>query len=83
MASTVTMQAVSSSSAALCKSGFLTGSKYSSLARNVKVAAVAPAVSNKGLKIEAKKGEWLPGLSSPAYLNGRYVPWTLPCPALL
>jgi light-harvesting complex I chlorophyll a/b binding protein 4 len=69
MATSVTMQAVSSSSA-LCKSGFLTGSKYSSLARNVKVSAVAPTVSSKGLKIEAKKGEWLPGLTSPAYLNG-------------
>lgn len=70
MASAVTMQAVSSS--ALCKSGFLTGSKYSSLARNVKVSAVAP-IASKGLRIEAKKGEWLPGLSSPEYLNGTYV----------
>ncbi|CAM6118441.1 unnamed protein product [Calypogeia fissa] len=70
MASTLTMQAVSSS-AALCKSGFFTGSKYSSLARSVKVSAVGPiSVSNKGLKVEAKKGEWLPGLPSPAYLDG-------------
>jgi len=71
MASSVAMQAMSCSSA-LSKSGFLTGSKYSSLARSVKVssAVAAPSSSSQVLKIEAKKGEWLPGLSSPSYLNG-------------
>ncbi|CAM6127962.1 unnamed protein product [Calypogeia fissa] len=70
MASTVKMLAVSSSSAELYKSSFLTGSKYFPLARNTKTSAVTPAVSNRELKIEAKKGEWLASHSFPAPLNG-------------
>lgn len=37
----------------------------------VRIAKAAPVLSRKALKVEAKKGEWLPGLASPAYLNGR------------
>lgn len=29
--------------------------------------------SYNSFKVEAKKGEWLPGLTSPTYLDGRYV----------
>lgn len=28
-------------------------------------------LSYNSFKVEAKKGEWLPGLTSPTYLNGR------------
>lgn len=28
--------------------------------------------SSASFKVEAKKGEWLPGLASPGYLDGRY-----------
>lgn len=62
------MQAMSCSST-LSKSSFITGSKHATLTRNVQVIASAPS-SHRGLKIEAKKGQWLPGLSSPAYLDG-------------
>jgi light-harvesting complex I chlorophyll a/b binding protein 4 len=37
----------------------------------VRIAKVAPVLSRKAFKVEAKKGEWLPGLASPTYLNGR------------
>ncbi|MBH0219679.1 hypothetical protein GH793_15985, partial [Listeria monocytogenes] len=47
-------------------SRFLTGSS-GKLNREV---AIRPAVSAKSFKVEAKKGEWLPGLPSPAYLTG-------------
>lgn len=68
MAASVAMQALSCPST-VTRSGFFTGAKYASLTRNVQMAA-APMKSSKGLKIEAKKGEWLPGLASPSYLNG-------------
>uniref|UniRef100_A0A0F7GZU8 Chlorophyll a-b binding protein, chloroplastic n=1 Tax=Monsonia marlothii TaxID=163685 RepID=A0A0F7GZU8_9ROSI len=50
------------------KSRFLSGSS-NRLARTVTVNS-APSSSPGYLKIVAKKGEWLPGLASPTYLNG-------------
>lgn len=66
--SSVSMQAMSVSPA-VCKTSFLSGTSNTRLSRSVQVAA-APLSSPQVLKIEAKKGEWLPGLASPPYLNG-------------
>lgn len=52
----------------LCSSTFLSGSNVSRLSRRPRTSSVALAA--RSLKVEAKKGEWLPGLPSPAYLNG-------------
>ncbi|CAK9883118.1 unnamed protein product [Sphagnum jensenii] len=66
----VTMQAAGVCSH-LCKSGFLAGANASKLTRNVRVGAAGATTTPIGsLKIQAKKGEWLPGLDSPPYLNG-------------
>ncbi|MCO5596398.1 hypothetical protein L7F22_050459 [Adiantum nelumboides] len=53
---------------ALCKSSFLGSSRSSRLSRAACGGLVAP--SCRSLKVEAKKGEWLPGLTSPSYLDG-------------
>lgn len=53
------------------KSRFLIGSS-GKLTREVSIKPVASS-SSSSFKIEAKKGEWLPGLASPGYLDGRYV----------
>lgn len=67
---TVTMQATAAVfRPCAAKSRFLTGSS-GKLNREV---SVRTASSSGAFKVEAKKGEWLPGLPSPAYLNGRYV----------
>ncbi|MBA0821307.1 hypothetical protein Gotur_000982 [Gossypium turneri] len=50
------------------KTRFLTGSS-GKLNRDVSFKPVA-STSTGSFKVEAKKGEWLPGLPSPAYLNG-------------
>eukprot|EP00245_Coleochaete_scutata_P008220 TRINITY_DN2461_c0_g1_i1.p1 TRINITY_DN2461_c0_g1~~TRINITY_DN2461_c0_g1_i1.p1 ORF type:complete len:246 (-),score=49.92 TRINITY_DN2461_c0_g1_i1:432-1169(-) len=60
----VTMQAALSSPA-LCRSSFL-GSTSTLAPRSVRVGAT---FSPKQLKIESK-GQWLPGSTSPAYLDG-------------
>lgn len=50
---------------------FLTGSS-GKLNREV---SFRPSTSSSynSFKVEAKKGQWLPGLASPDYLDGRYV----------
>ncbi|KAH7315759.1 hypothetical protein KP509_21G064400 [Ceratopteris richardii] len=55
-----------SSSSSLYKSSFL------GIASRLAQSFSAPIVhfSRSTFKVEAKKGEWLPGLASPAYLNG-------------
>ncbi|RZC60869.1 hypothetical protein C5167_022625 [Papaver somniferum] len=50
------------------KSRFLSGSS-GKLTREVSVKTVT-STSSKSFKIEAKKGQWLPGLASPGYLTG-------------
>ena len=53
------------------RSKFLTGSS-GKLSRELVIAKSFPASASASFKVvEAKKGEWLPGLASPAYLNGR------------
>lgn len=52
------------------KSRFLTGSS-GKLTREVAFRPVTSSASS--FKVEAKKGEWLPGLPSPGYLTGRYL----------
>ncbi|KAF9667743.1 hypothetical protein SADUNF_Sadunf15G0055200 [Salix dunnii] len=49
------------------KSRFLAGAP-SKLNRELSIKPVAS--SSPAFKVEAKKGEWLPGLASPSYLNG-------------
>lgn len=53
------------------KARFLTGSS-AKLNREVSLKALPSTSSPASFKVEAKKGEWLPGLASPGYLNGRY-----------
>ncbi|KAI5063112.1 hypothetical protein GOP47_0021659 [Adiantum capillus-veneris] len=59
------MQAISCPSSSLCKSSFL--GSTSRLSRVASAIAPSPVCA---FKVEAKKGEWLPGLASPAYLEG-------------
>ena len=51
------------------KSRFLTGSS-GKLTRELSIKPMA-STSSGSFKVEAKKGEWLPGLPSPTYLDGR------------
>ncbi|KAL7115051.1 hypothetical protein ACP275_04G160100 [Erythranthe tilingii] len=53
---------------ATTKTQFLAGSSVGKLNREVFVRQAAS--SYKSFKVEAKKGEWLPGLASPDYLAG-------------
>ncbi|KAG6412871.1 hypothetical protein SASPL_125564 [Salvia splendens] len=50
------------------KTRFLTGSS-GKLNREVSIRLAVSSFSSS-LKVEAKKGEWLPGLPSPTYLDG-------------
>lgn len=50
------------------KTRFLAGSS-GKLNREVSFKPVATT----SFKVEAKKGQWLPGLASPGYLDGRYL----------
>jgi len=52
---------------AICRSPFL-GVGKTRLTAQSGVVSFAP--KTRALKVEAAKGEWLPGLDSPAYLNG-------------
>eukprot|EP00250_Pteridium_aquilinum_P015364 c22542_g2_i1 orf=316-870(+) len=52
----------------LCKSSFLAGAGASRLSRSAYKSLVAP--TGRVLRIEAKKGQWLPGSPSPPYLDG-------------
>jgi light-harvesting complex I chlorophyll a/b binding protein 4 len=52
------------------KSRFLSGSS-GKLSRELSMKPMA-SPSSASFKVEAKKGEWLPGLPSPGYLDGRY-----------
>ncbi|KAF5734687.1 hypothetical protein HS088_TW15G00179 [Tripterygium wilfordii] len=56
------------------RSRFLTGSS-GRLNRDLSIKTMASSSSTTTctLKIAARKGEWLPGLSSPGYLNGREI----------
>lgn len=70
MAAVTTQASVAILRPCASKTRFLTGSS-GKLNREV---SVRPAVSSySSFKVEAKKGEWLPGLPSPDYLNGRSV----------
>lgn len=53
------------------RTGFLTGSS-GKLSREL-AAKSLPSSAFRSVKVEAKKGEWLPGLASPAYLDGRLL----------
>lgn len=53
------------------KSRFLGGSS-GKLTREVALRPMT-SPSATSFKVEAKKGEWLPGLPSPGYLTGRYL----------
>lgn len=64
---TITTQA----SAAVFRPQFLTGSS-GKLNKGVPFKPI-PSSSTSSFKVEAKQGEWLPGLPPPAYLNGRYI----------
>ncbi|CAH8350723.1 unnamed protein product [Eruca vesicaria subsp. sativa] len=68
--STVTTQA-SASIFRPCtsKPRFLTGSS-GRLNRELSLNSIGSSSKMVSFKVEAKKGEWLPGLSSPGYLNG-------------
>ncbi|ESQ31681.1 hypothetical protein EUTSA_v10005046mg [Eutrema salsugineum] len=48
---------------------FLTGSS-GRLNRDLSVKPIGSSTNTASFKIEAKKGEWLPGLASPGYLTG-------------
>ncbi|KAL6281337.1 hypothetical protein ACE6H2_018218 [Prunus campanulata] len=52
------------------KSRFLTGSSSTKLNREVSLIRPMASPSATSFKVEAKKGEWLPGLASPGYLTG-------------
>ncbi|CAH2043845.1 unnamed protein product [Thlaspi arvense] len=49
---------------------FLSGSS-GRLNRDLSVKQIGLSTNTASFKIEAKKGEWLPGLASPGYLTGR------------
>lgn len=53
------------------RSRFLSGSS----GKFNRALSVKPTTSSvpSSFKVEAKKGEWLPGLPSPVYLDGRYL----------
>ena len=66
---TVSTQASAAVFRPCTRSKFLTGS-FGKLNREITVRSFGSS-SSSSLKVEAKQGEWLPGLPSPAYLNGR------------
>lgn len=52
------------------KPRFLTGSS-GRLNRDLSFKSIGSSTKTSSFKVEAKKGEWLPGLASPDYLTGR------------
>jgi len=52
------------------KPRFLTGSS-GRLNRDLSFTSIGSSAKTSSFKVEAKKGEWLPGLASPDYLTGR------------
>ncbi|XP_019058986.1 PREDICTED: chlorophyll a-b binding protein 4, chloroplastic-like isoform X3 [Tarenaya hassleriana] len=54
------------------KPRFRTGSS-GKLNRALLVKPAGSSTKSASFKVEAKKGEWLPGLATPAYLNGRLM----------
>lgn len=53
------------------KSRFLSGS-CGKLNRDLSMRSIV-SPSTSSFKVDAKKGEWLPGAASPAYLDGRLI----------
>lgn len=68
MAAVTTQASIAGLRPCASKTRFLTGSS-GKLNREVSFKPVASA----SFKVEAKKGQWLPGLASPGYLDGRYL----------
>ncbi|KAJ6830365.1 chlorophyll a-b binding protein 4, chloroplastic [Iris pallida] len=68
MAAVTTQATVATLRPLASRSRFLTGSS-SKLSKKF-VAKSSPTSTSASFKVEAKKGEWLPGLASPNYLNG-------------
>nr|XP_017245320.1 PREDICTED: chlorophyll a-b binding protein 4, chloroplastic-like [Daucus carota subsp. sativus] len=68
MAAVTTQASVAGIRPCASKTRFLTGSS-GRLNREVSFKPVASG----SFKVEAKKGQWLPGLASPGYLDGRYL----------
>ncbi|KAL7153279.1 hypothetical protein ABFS83_04G156600 [Erythranthe nasuta] len=68
MAAVTTQASVTVFRPCATKTQFLAGSSVGKLNREVFVRQAAS--SYKSFKVEAKKGEWLPGLASPDYLSG-------------
>ncbi|WOG95419.1 hypothetical protein DCAR_0414738 [Daucus carota subsp. sativus] len=68
MAAVTTQASVAGIRPCASKTRFLTGSS-GRLNREVSFKPVASG----SFKVEAKKGQWLPGLASPGYLDGRIV----------
>eukprot|EP00249_Psilotum_nudum_P034338 c53289_g1_i1 orf=351-1112(+) len=66
MASAAVHASLTVSCPSISKSSFLLGSNHARLSKSSRMAAAPVRI----LKVVAKKGEWLPGLESPAYLNG-------------
>ncbi|KMT10798.1 hypothetical protein BVRB_5g114540 [Beta vulgaris subsp. vulgaris] len=68
MAAVTTQASIAGFRPCASKSRFLTGAPGK---LNKECGVRLPSTSStNSLKVEAKKGEWLPGLASPAYLNG-------------
>ena len=65
---TVTQASVPTLRSCASRSAFLSGSS----GKLNRTLSVKPTTSCVSFKVEAKKGEWLPGLASPSYLDGRY-----------
>ncbi|CAN4099384.1 unnamed protein product [Withania somnifera] len=68
MATVTTQASASVLRPSASKTRFLSGS---SSKLNREVSFKPPSLSYSSFKAEAKKGEWLPGLASPTYLDGR------------
>ncbi|PWA93386.1 chlorophyll A-B binding protein [Artemisia annua] len=63
---TVTQASVPTLRSCASRSAFLSGSS----GKLNRTLSVKPTTSCVSFKVEAKKGEWLPGLASPSYLDG-------------
>ncbi|KAK8941683.1 hypothetical protein KSP40_PGU008423 [Platanthera guangdongensis] len=62
---------ITQASLAIPRPCFLTGFSGKLARAAAAIPATTATSSTTTLKVEAKKGEWLPGLASPGYLNGR------------
>ncbi|PIA62747.1 hypothetical protein AQUCO_00200642v1 [Aquilegia coerulea] len=69
MAAVTTQASIAGLRPCASKSRFLGGSS-GRLTRAFNVKSNASSSSSSSFKIEAKKGQWLPGLASPGYLDG-------------